>query len=255
VTARLAHSVAGPLDAPVIVLGSSLGTTRMMWEPQWPELSQQFRLISFDHRGHGGSEVPDPPYQVADLGDDVLAMLDGLGVERFSFAGLSLGGMVGIWLAANAAHRVDRLALLCTSAALGAPDAWLTRAAAVRSDGMGSIADAVVGRWFTPGFPAEHPDVVARHRAMLVATPVEGYARCCEAIAVMDQLEDLARIEAPTLVIGAQQDTAIPPAHSETLAAGIRSSRLEVIDDAAHLASVEQRAAITRLLVDHVGGR
>lgn len=252
--ARLGHTITGDSDAPVIVLGTSLGMTRAMWDPQLTDLARRFRVVSYDHRGHGGSDVPPPPYAVADLGRDVLALLDGLGIERFSYAGLSLGGMVGMWIASETPHRMDRLALLCTSAALGSPDAWHERAAAVRAGGMTSVPDAVVAGWFTPGFAATHPDVVERHRSMLLATPVEGYAGCCTAIADMDLRDRLPLIEAPTLVIAGRQDLAIPPPHSAAIVTALPDARLELIDDAAHIASVEQPAAITRLLVEHFEG-
>jgi 3-oxoadipate enol-lactonase len=252
VTAHLAHSVIGDPDAPVVVLGSSLGTSGRMWDPQLAALAERFRVVTYDHRGHGDTSSPPTPYQLDDLGSDVLGLLDELGIARFSYAGLSLGGMVGMWIASETPHRVDRLALLCTSAALDAADAWHERAAAVREGGMAAVADPVVARWFTPSFAVTHPDVVAQQRAMLLAAQVEGYAGCCEAIGAMDLRDRLAQIEAPTLVIAARQDLAIPPHHSETIVKAIAGARLELIDDAAHIASVEQPAAITRLLLEHL---
>jgi 3-oxoadipate enol-lactonase len=252
--ARLAHSISGDPDAPVVVLGSSLGTTGAMWEPQLAELDRHFRVVRYDHRGHGGSEVPPGPYQIADLGRDVLTMLDELGVDGFCYAGLSLGGMVGMWIAAEEPRRVTRLALLCTSAALAAPDAWHQRVAAVRAGGMAAIAEPVVSRWFTPQFAASHPDVIAAHQAMVLANPVDGYVGCCEAIAVMDERDRLPDIHATTLVIAGREDLAIPPLHSEVIAAAIPGSRLELLADAAHLANVQQSAAVTRLLINHFEG-
>jgi 3-oxoadipate enol-lactonase len=250
-TARLAHSVTGDPDAPVLVLGSSLGTTRAMWDPQLAELARQFRVVSYDHRGHGDSEVPPAPYQIADLGHDVLALVDSLGIEHFHYAGMSLGGMVGMWLASEAPQRVDRLAVISTSAALGALDAWQARADAVRAGGMAAVVDAVIARWFTPEFAAARPEVLERFRAMLLATPPAGYAGCCEAIGAMDLRDRLPLIEAPTLAIAARQDPAIPPPNSEAIVAAVAGARLELIDHAAHIASVEQPAAITRLLLEH----
>jgi 3-oxoadipate enol-lactonase len=252
VSSRLAHTVTGDAARPIVVLASSLGTTRSMWDPQLAALTERFRVVTFDHRGHGESDVPAAPYQIADLGRDVLALLDDIEIERFAFAGLSLGGMVGMWIAAEVPQRVERLALLCSSASLGPATAWRDRAALVRSGGMAAIADTVVGRWFTPSYAAAHPGVVERHLTMVLATPVEGYAGCCEAIAVMDLRDRLAQIEAPTLAIAAMQDPAIPPPHSEAIIAAIAGARLELIDGAAHLASVEQPAAVTRLLIEHL---
>ncbi|WP_426566161.1 3-oxoadipate enol-lactonase [Angustibacter sp. McL0619] len=255
-TARLHARVDGPADGspdpPVLLLGSSLGTTGTMWQPQVAALSQRCRVVRYDHRGHGESEVPPGPYRIDDLGADVLALLDRLSIERVRYAGLSLGGMVGMWLAAHAPQRVERLALLCTSARLRPAQPWHERASAVLDGGMAAVADAVVGRWFTPGFAAEHPDLVTAHRDGLLAVPPTGYAACCEAIAAMDLLADLPQIACPTLVIAAQQDPAIPPEHSRVIVSAVPGARLEVLDDAAHLANLQQPDAVSALLLDHL---
>lgn len=252
-TATLAHTISGAAGSPVVVMGSSLGTTHTMWEPQVAALAEHYRVIRYDHRGHGGSDVPPAPCEIADLGGDVIGLLDGLGVDRFSFVGLSLGGMTGMWVASEIPQRVERLALLCTSAALEAPQAWLERAAKVRAGGLAAVANPVVARWFTPGYAAANPDVIERQLAGLQAVPVEGYAGCCEAIAVMDLRDRLATIQASTLAIAGRQDLAIPPSHAEALVAAIAGARLELIDNAAHIANIEQPAAVTRLLLQHLG--
>src|SRR5439155_8828145 len=136
------------------VLGHALATTTAMWEPQLATLTERFRLVRYDHRGHGGSPVPDGRYTLAELGTDLLALLDELGLERVHLGGLSLGGMVAMWVAAHAPQRVDRLALLCTSARLGPPEMWAQRMETVRAQGVEAIGDLMVGRWFTPGFAA-----------------------------------------------------------------------------------------------------
>ncbi|SDY53256.1 3-oxoadipate enol-lactonase [Micromonospora pattaloongensis] len=251
----LHHVVEGPADAPVLLLGNSLGSTLAMWEPQLPRLAEQFRVVRFDTRGHGRSPVPTGPYALADLGGDVLALLDRLGVARAHFCGLSLGGMVGMWLAAHAPERVDRLVLCCTSARLGPPEGWAERARAVRAQGTVAVADAVLQRWFTPGFTSRKPDRVAALRAMVAQTPAEGYAGCCEAIADMDLEPVLPRIAAPTLVIAGADDPATPPAHAETIAAGIPDARVTVLTDAAHLANVEQSDRVTDLIITHLTGK
>lgn len=248
----LHYSVDGPEDAPVVLFGSSLGTTGAMWQPQVAELSREFRLVRFDHRGHGKSPVPPGPYSIADLGGDVVALLDTLGVEKASYAGLSLGGMVGMWLAANAPDRIDRLALLCTSAQLGPASNWETRAATVRADGMAAIADAVVARWFTDEFHQNRADVVAEFRAMLTSTDRHGYAACCEAIGAMDLRDELPRITAPTLVVAAAADTSTPVPHAEEIVRRIPDAVLAVVDDAAHIANVEQPERVTTLLAHHL---
>jgi 3-oxoadipate enol-lactonase len=244
----LAFEASGPADAPVVVLGGSLGTTGAMWAPQVAALSGEFRVVAFDHRGHGASPAPPGPCAIDDLGKDVLALLDRLGVDRVHYAGLSLGGMVGMWLAAHAPERVDRLALLCTAAHLPPASGWHQRAATIRADGMAAIADAVVARWFTPGF---RPDVVASFTEMLVAIDPEGYAGCCEAIASMDLRPVLGSVSAPTLVIAGADDPATPPALAKTIVEGVRGAELVVLPDAAHLASVEQAGAVSALLQRH----
>lgn len=250
-TSRLHATVDGPPDAPVLVLGSSLGTTGAMWEPQLAALAARFRVIRYDHLGHGRSAVPSGPYTIDLLGRELLLLLDDLDAGRVHHVGLSLGGMVGMWLAAHAPERVDRLALLCTSASLGPPDGWRMRAATVRASGTAAVADAVVVRWFTPGFAVAQPQVVAEHRAMLAATPAAGYAGCCEAIAATDLRADLSTVVASTLVIAGADDPATPLEHARGIVERIPRARLAVVDDAAHLASVEQPEQVSRLLLEH----
>ncbi len=248
-TVPLHYETHGPAGAPVVLFGCSLGTSAAMWSGQVTGLADRYRMICFDHRGHGRSPVPPGPYDIADLGRDVLALLDRLGLARVHYVGLSLGGMVGMWLAAHAPERIDRLALLCTAAHLPPAAGWQGRAATVRAGGLAAVAETVVGRWFTAGFdPGPGP------RAMLLATPIEGYAACCEAIAAMDLRPDLPRITAPTLVIAGAQDAATPPELAARLVAGIPDARLEVLPDAAHLAAVQQPAAVNALLDAHLSG-
>jgi 3-oxoadipate enol-lactonase len=242
--ARLNHRLEGPPDAPPLVLTGSLGTDLSMWDPQVGPLSERFRLLRYDLRGHGRSEVPPGPYSIADLGGDLLALMDELGIERAPLCGLSIGGMISMWVAARAPERVERLVVFCTSAYLGS--AYAERAAAVRERGIEPIADAVIERWFTPGFD---PDTVARFRRMLVAIPTEGYAGCCEAIAGMDLRGDLGSIRAPTQVIAGADDPATPPHHGQAIAEGIAEAELTVIPAAAHLATVEQPARATELIL------
>ena len=217
-----------------------------MWEPQLPAL-EGFDVIALDHPGHGGAPVPAGPIDLARLGRGVLAALDERGVERASFCGLSLGGGVSMWLAANAPHRVDRLVLACTRAQFGDPQSWDDRAATVRQHGMEAIADAVLERWFTPGFPDR-----ARWRAMMTSIDPEGYARCCEALRDADLREEIRRIEAPTLVIAGAEDPSISAEEVELLVSRIPGARLVTIEGAAHLANVEQPEAFTAALLSHL---
>jgi 3-oxoadipate enol-lactonase len=244
----------GPADAPVLVLGNSLGTSRACWEPSLPALARHFRVLRYEHPGHGldGARSPAPPgpYTVGGLADAVLDLLDQRGISRFGYAGVSLGGMVGLALAARAPGRVAGLALSCTSAWL--PAGWAERAAAVRRDGTAPIADLVVSRWFTPAYQAAHPEVPAAFSAGLAGTAAEGYAGCCDAIAVMDLRPDLWRVTTPTLVIAGAQDPATPPSHGAAIAAGVRGARLRVIRGAAHLANVSAAAEVTALLLPHL---
>jgi 3-oxoadipate enol-lactonase len=245
------HVLTGPAGAPVLVLGNSLGTTLSMWDGVAAALGGRFRLLRFDHRGHGGSAVLPGPYRIDDLGRDLLALLDTLGLGRVSYCGLSLGGMVGMWLAAHAPQRVDRLALCCTSAWLPPADGWLDRAARVRAGGCAAVADTVLGRWFSADWAAGHPAEVERARAMLVSVPAEGYAGCCEAIARMDLRADLPSIAADTLVVAGGNDVATPPSHGEAIAAAVPRARLAVLPQPAHLAAVEEPAALAGLLLEH----
>jgi 3-oxoadipate enol-lactonase len=241
--------VDGPRDAPVLVLGSSLGTTGAMWDPQVAALTEHVRLVRYDHRGHGRSPAPDGPYDLAELGADVLALMDALMLDQVHLGGLSLGGMVSMWVAANAPDRVDRLALLCTSAKLGPPEIWTQRIDAVRAGGMAAIAEIIIGRWFTPSFVEVYPSVVAAVRTGLLDTRVAGYAGCCAAIQTMDLLPELPRITAPTLVIAGTEDMPTPPEHARQIASLIPGARVEVIDGASHLANLSHVDTVTSLLV------
>ncbi|MGH9065870.1 MAG: 3-oxoadipate enol-lactonase [Acidimicrobiales bacterium] len=252
--AWLHHVAEGPEDAPVVVLSNSLGTTLGMWDPQVSALVERWRVVRYDQRGHGRSAVPPGPCSIADLGGDVLALLDSLGVDRVSFCGLSLGGMVGMWLAAHAPHRIDRLVLCCTSARLGPPEAWAERAATVLAEGMGAIAEATVGRWFTPSFRERAPRIVDGVRRMLLATSPQGYAACCRAIEAMDLRADLGSITAPTLVVAAADDPSTPPSHGEEIHGAVAGSRMVVLPSAAHLANLEQPGPFTAALLAHLEG-
>jgi 3-oxoadipate enol-lactonase len=247
---RLWHDLRGREDAPVVVLPCSLGTSRELWDASL--YTDRFRVLRYEHRGHGESDVPPGPYSMEELARDALGLLDELGVERVSWLGVSLGGMVGMWLAANAPERLDRIVLACTSARMPAPDAYRERAASVRERGLEPIADAVVERWFAPEAPEELP---ARFRAILVATPAEGYAGCCEALAAWDFRGELPRVAVPTLVIAGERDEATPAADTQLLADSIPGARLAVIRDAAHLANLERPREFAAAARSHLEDR
>ena len=249
----LDHRLHGPEGAPVVVLSNSLGTTQELWERQLPALAEDFRILTYDHPGHGSSPLPELPCTVESLAHALLALLDELGVERVSLCGVSLGGMVGMALALAAPERVERVVLTCTSAYLGPPEGWTERARIVRTEGMEAIADIVVGRWFTPALAREEPETVVRFRAMLTATPPEGYARCCEAVGSWDARERISAIAVPVLVVAGEDDPATPVAHAELIASRVAGSRLVVLEGAAHLANVERSDAFTAAVLEHLG--
>jgi 3-oxoadipate enol-lactonase len=245
----------GPADGPAVVLGGSLGSDLRMWGPQVERLVRQgFRVIRYDHRGHGASPVPPGPYTLDDLGGDLLALLDSLSVERAHVVGLSLGGMVGMWTGINAPERVASLTLCCTSAKLGPPENWVDRAKAVREKGTGSIAETVVSRWLTPSYAEANPGRRAFLRDMVTATPDEGYAGCCAAIERMDLLPLLPGITAPTLVIAGSADPSTPPEHGERIAGAIPGARLEIVEDVAHLGNFQRPDVFTDLILGQLKG-
>ena len=235
------------------MLSNSLGATWQMWDPQMPALTRTNRVVRFDHRGHGSSPAPPGPYAIADMGADVIALLDRLAIETTSFVGLSLGGMVGIWLAAHHPRRIEALALICTSALPGAEEAWRARASVVRDEGTAAVADAVVARWFTPEFAEREPELVSRMVTMVSATPADGYAACCDALEGLDLHAECRRIRAPTLVVAAAEDPAMPPEeHGRVISELIPGSRYVELSPAAHLANVEQPEVVTGLLLEHL---
>jgi len=250
------YQVDGPEEAAVVVLSNSLGTTTRLWDAQAPVLAREFRVVRYDLRGHGRSPLASGPGpgDIADLGGDLLALLDRLGVERAHLCGVSIGGMTSMWVAANAPERVRRLVVCCSSAKFPQPATWAERAATVRTHGLGPIAGASLARWFTPGWLARNSERAAAVRAMLCEQPPEGYATLCGVLERMDLRPSLPRIQAPTLVIVGAQDPATPLEHGQVIAAGIPGAQLTVVDDAAHLAVIEQPAAVTDLILTHLRG-
>ncbi len=238
------HVVTG--DGPPLVLANSLGSSLAMWDGQADALAERHRLIRFDARGHGASEVPPGPYTIDDFGRDVLELLDHLGIERATVAGISLGGMTAMWLGIHAPERVERIIPTCTSAKLGPPQMWADRAATVREHGLAAIAPAVAKNWVTDALADRRPEL----EAMIVATPADGYIASCAAIERMDLLPRLHEITAPALVIAARQDPSTPPEHGERIAAAIPGARFEVLDGAAHLANLERGDELVRLYLE-----
>jgi 3-oxoadipate enol-lactonase len=249
----VSYTVTGAEDAPVVVLSNSLGATRGMWDPQVPALAERYRVVTYDTRAHGESPAPAGPYTLDDLTDDVVALLDEVGAARASVVGLSVGGMTALRLAARDPERVDRLAVLCSSAKPD-PQPFLDRAAAVRSGGTAPLASTVASRWLTPPFAAAHPELVARLEGMIAGSDDAGYAACCEVVAAVDLREDLGRITAPTLVVSGADDPALPPEHQRLIAEGIPGAQLLTVSPGAHLANLERTSEITDALLAHLGG-
>ena len=246
---KLHYQIEGHAEEPVLVLSNSLGTTLDMWSPQMPALLEHFRVLRYDTRGHGQSEVTPGPYTIAQLGADVVALLDHLQIARAHFCGLSMGGMTGMWLGIHAPSRIDKLALCNTSAAIGVPEMWNARIAQVRQEGMQSVIPAVLERWFTTDFLIHAPTQVERVRAMLAATSVEGYVANCAAVRDMDQRTELGRITRPTLVIAGRHDKSTPPEHGEFIAKAIAGAHYVELN-AAHLSNWEVAQSFTQQLLD-----
>ncbi|MER5596339.1 4-carboxymuconolactone decarboxylase [Streptomyces sp. NPDC002265] len=240
----------GPEDAPVLILGPSLGTTWHMWDRQVPELTRQWRVFRFDLPGHGGAPAH-PAGAVSDLTDRLLATLDALGVQRFGYAGCSLGGAIGVELALRYPERLASLVLIAASPRFGTADEFRRRGVVVRTNGLDPIARSSPDRWFTGGFAAAQPAITEWAVQMVRTTDPGCYIAACEALAVFDVRDELARVGVPTLVLVGSEDQVTGPAEARTLVAGIPDARLAVVPGASHLVPVEQPAAVTDLLVNH----
>jgi 3-oxoadipate enol-lactonase len=248
------YELAGPAEAPMVVLSHSLGADLSMWDPQARALAARFRVLRYDGRGHGRTTVAPGPYSIETLARDVLALMDALGVERAHFCGLSMGGMIGMWLGAHARERIDRLVLCNTGARIGTSEGWNARIRAVERGGMVAVASAVVERWFTPEFRHRSPEVVARAERMVANSPAAGYTACCAAIRDADESPHLGAIVARTLVIAGTYDPATPPADGRALVAAIPRARyLELV--ASHLSNLEAEGSFTAELLVFLSDR
>ena len=236
--------VDGPETAPALMLSNSLGTDLHLWDEQVPSWSRHFRVVRYDRRGHGKSGFTAGPRTMERLGRDALTIMDGLGLSKVHWCGLSMGGMVGQWLASNAPQRIDKLILSNTSAYFPDKIRWKDRINAVRAGGLASVAEAVMNLWFTAEFRERAPDTVAGMKQMLSATPVEGYIASCEAIRDMDHRELLPKIVSRTLVIAGRHDVSTPLESAEFMRSHIPGAALTLLD-AAHISNVEQPAIYT----------
>ncbi len=245
---ELNYCLEGPVDAPVLVLSNSLGTDLHMWDAQAPAFSECFRVLRYDTRGHGGSSVTPGPYSIEQLGRDVLGLVDALGVDRFAFCGLSMGGLIGQWLGINAGERLTRLVICNTGAKIGTHEIWNERINTVLQGGeqaMRDMRDASVSRWFTPAFAQQQPLEVDCITQMIAGTSPQGYAANCAAVRDADYREQLGTIKVPTLIVCGAKDPVTTTEHGRFMQASIPGAELIELD-AAHLSNVEQRNAFAK---------
>jgi 3-oxoadipate enol-lactonase len=252
-TARLHCIDEGQEGAPALVLGPSLGTDTGLFDDQAEAFDGQFRVVRFDLRGHGGSEVVPGPCTMADLAGDVLALLDHLGVERFSYAGVSIGGAIGLQLALTVPERLEKLAIMASAAQFADPPSWAARAQQVRDQGTEPLVASRTGTWFTEQWARAHPDDAERLLQMLRDTPPEGYAACCEAIGAFDVRGRLGEISTPTLVVAGAEDPATPPEMVQVIADGIDGAEFVVVPGAAHLPNATDPETVNATLAHHLG--
>ncbi|HUC63398.1 MAG TPA: 3-oxoadipate enol-lactonase [Alphaproteobacteria bacterium] len=246
---HLYYEVAGDAEAPPLLLSHSLGTGLAMWEPQMAAFAARYRVIRYDMRGHGKSSAPAGDYSMAMLAKDALALMDALGIERTYWCGLSMGGMIGLWLATHAPQRLRRAVLANTAAISPTVEMWNARIATVMSQGTAALLAGAIDRWFTKEFQTAHPDIVKRTSALLLATPPQGYAGACVANRDMDQREAIRAIAVPCLVIVGEKDFAAAPEFGRDIHARIAGSKLVSLD-AAHLSNTEAPEAFTRAVLD-----
>lgn len=232
-----------------LLMGSSLGTDHRLWESIGTSLSDSRRVIRYDHRGHGTSPTPPGDYTLAHIAEDALELMDSLGIERADYCGVSMGGMVGMWLAAHHPARIRRLVLCSTSAHMAPQQPWIDRAALVRHEGMAAVCLPTLERWFTPDFLADQSPAVTVTREQLLATDPQGYSGCAVAVGDMDLRDDLGLITAPTLVIVAEDDPSTPPAHGELIASSVSGAQLLKIPGR-HLACVESPTVVLPLIAE-----
>jgi 3-oxoadipate enol-lactonase len=233
----------------VLLLSNSLGTNTQLWAPQLAAFAARFRVLCYDSRGHGASDAPSGAYSIDRLGRDVVELLDAVGLQSVHFCGLSQGGMVGQWLGAHAAERIERLVLANTAAYVGPPSAWQDRIDRVLEAGMSVVVAGVLERWFTPGFAARAPQQVAALRAIFLSTSPVGYAGCCAALRDLDLRGSAASVSAPTLIVAGALDPATPPERAAELAGKIPTARVVTLD-AAHLSNVEQAESFNQVVLE-----
>ncbi|MBV2365091.1 alpha/beta fold hydrolase [Streptomonospora nanhaiensis] len=242
----------GPRHAPAVLLLAPPGVRWTLWEPQMPELTRVLRVLRVNHRGHGASPAPAGDYRLADLGADVLALLDECGMDRLSIVAAGLGGLLATWIAAARPERVRRLAYLAGAAVVPRTQPWAAIAERARSSGMAAVAEGVMRPWFTPSFADDRPDVVTRLADDFARLDPAGFAGWCTAVAGADQRAQLRGVRAPALVVAAAHDPLLPPGHGRRLAAALPSARFASVTGAAHLVGIERADRVNELLMEHI---
>ncbi|MDQ0726584.1 alpha/beta fold hydrolase [Microbacterium sp. W4I20] len=245
----------GPEDAPLLVLGPSLGTSTILWEGVVPALATSHRVVAWDLPGHGASAPASDAFSVDGLADAVAEAARALGADRIRYAGVSLGGAVGLSLLLRHPSLVERAAILCSGAAIGQPDDWHARAAQVRAQSTSSLIVGSAQRWFAPGSIARHPELTGRLLHVLQDADDESYARCCEALAAFDVRARLGEISVPVLAAWGEWDAVTPEASAREIADGVRDGRTSRIVNASHLAPVDAPAAVVAELSDFLDER
>lgn len=246
----LHYRIAGPAGAPALVLANSLGTDARIWDGVIARLASRYRILSYDKRGHGLSDVHQNEYTLNDHLDDVLGLMDHVGFERAGFAGVSIGGLIGQGLALRAPERFSAMALCNTAPKVGDATFWADRIEAVRSRGMDAIADAIMERWFSPGFRRDRADELAGWCNMFLRCNRDGYASTCATLRDTDLASSIGAIGLPVLVVGGSEDRATPPDLVRATADAIPNARFVLIDGVGHIPSIEQPETLTRLLAD-----
>ncbi len=251
-TIEINYELSGKKGAPVVVLGHSLASSLVMWNPQMDALNPHFQVLRYDMRGHGKSEVTSGPYTLELLADDVVGLLDALKIDRVHYVGLSIGGMIGQSLAYHYGHRLRSLAL-CDTASIIPQEAqpiWQERIDKTLDKGMASQVDETMARWFTPSFLKQNPPMLDLIRKQILATPVAGYLGCAEAIRRLNYLDRLSKIEMPTLIMVGEDDPGTPVSASRAIHERISNSKLVILPSARHLSNIEQTQAFNSVLLE-----
>lgn len=246
---RLHYRIDGAEGRPWLVFCNSLGTDLHLWDAQIEAFGARFRVLRYDRRGHGESTAPPGPFTIADLGRDVLALLDHLSIGRTHFCGLSIGGLTAQWLGLNAPERLHRMVVCSTAAKIGTPEVWSARIAHVREHGLASLVEATVQRWFSPSFVAAHPDQIARIAASFLRTSTPTYLAACEALAATDFREQLPQVTVPTLAVSGDDDAVTTPDDLRFIASRVANGR-SVSLPGRHIVNRESAQAFNTAVLD-----